>query len=410
MSVQKNSSSPPSRFAEPPEAGSVRLADMSAQKRLLTAIRQADVKAIRGAIRDGAEVNYWSFGDGASQPTLAFPLSVALDKRDRKMIKLLLELGAAVNFEDGVYFAVRRADLPLLKLLLKHGASPDGMRYWKPDWNDKSGNDTSLTLAAAAGRHTIVKALLEAGANAEHENDEGASALLIALRAGDKRMVKLVAPFVSAQHKARMESLCGEEHEAAVKLDDQISEAIKRGQAKELRRLIVENKRDVNEYLLNCDGSLLQLAVLHYNEQLYREENPGRDDEPCLSTPAQMLEVIKALLDLNAPVDAMHYETPLHMGALLCRDHPDLYEEMLSRAETVDVVTAVRNATPLMDAAGWGKVAAVKLLLQYGADPNRKDEANLSALGVVRRQQKHDPDNKDLKKVAQILIDAGAKE
>ena len=400
-----------SDYPAPPEAGSVVLGDASAQRRLLDAIEASDLKGIRAALKAGAEVNYWAFGDGKDQATYSFPLSLAMEGGDRKVVKLLLDSGAAVNFEDCAWQAVGREDLPLLKLVLKHGASPDGVRYWKPSWDDKDGNETALTRAAAAGRHTMVKALLEAGANAEHENDEGDSALLIALRSGDKRMAKLVEGFVSEAYRSRMEGLYGEEHEAALKLDEALSDAITEGRADEVRRLIVEEQRDVGELLLTGDGSLLQYALGCYNQIVYRGmDGTWWKKRPLPESPEPMVEVIKVLLDLDAPVDTLHYNTPLHEGIGLCDAYPDLYEEMLRRAETVDVVGLMHSSTPLMGVCIRGELAPARMLLKYGADPNRKDASGRSVIEMVRFQQKYRPDDEALKEVVRILFDAGAKE
>ncbi len=400
-----------SDYPAPPEAGSVVLGDASAQRCLLDAIEASDLKGIRAALKAGAEVNYWAFGDGKDQATYSFPLSLAMEGGDRKVVKLLLDSGAAVNFEDCAWQAVGREDLPLLKLVLKHGASPDGVRYWKPSWDDKDGNETALTRAAAAGRHTMVKALLEAGANAEHENDEGDSALLIALRSGDKRMAKLVEGFVSEAYRSRMEGLYGEEHEAALKLDEALSDAIIEGRADEVRRLIVEEQRDVGELLLTGDGSLLQYALKCYNKSEYRVENPSfREEDDRYGLPEAIIEVVKVLLDLDAPVDTLHYHTPLHVGTRLCRTCPDLYEEMLRRADTVDVVCLMDSSTPLMGVCTHGEPATARMLLKYGADPNRKDETGKSVIEKVRFQQKYRPDDEALKEIVRILLDAGAKE
>jgi len=398
-----------SRYPKPPSLQSgVLKVGLPQQQQLLDAIEASDLPRIRKALKSGADINYWFFDARIPDKVKPFPLSVAMENPDRRVVKLLLESGAAVNFCDYTILAVERSDLKLLKLLLEYGASPDGMRYWYPDSDDGVRNDTSLTMAVAERNRAMAEALLHAGADVEHVNNNGECALLIALRSGDRKMVQLILEYASSKHQDSAMAIYEAEKAVVAEQDAQLSDAIRGGRPNEVRRLILEYQRDVSRVLACCEEPLLSYTLLQYNEAVNMVSIEG-GDKAKLGSSESIIEVIKVLLELGAPVDTVSTRTPLHRGTQLCERCPEIYEQMLMRASTVDHKDLSTDGTPLISAAVRGEVSAVRLLLKHGADPNLSDRRGQTALKGALYQYKYRKTEK-LLEVIRILRDAGAED
>ena len=125
-----------------------------------------------------------SFAAGATAASL--PDLVESMQRDEAL--RAVAAGADVNERsvDGttaLQWAAYNGDLELVKLLIAHGADP------------KARNDYGMTAIAAAaveGDYEIVKALVDAGANVESANAEGQTALMVVARTGHVKTAELL--------------------------------------------------------------------------------------------------------------------------------------------------------------------------------------------------------------------------
>ncbi|XP_013386790.1 transient receptor potential cation channel subfamily A member 1 homolog, partial [Lingula anatina] len=136
-------------------------------------------------------------------------------------------------------------------------------------------------------------------------------------------------------------------------------------------------------------NTALHLAVnnSHYEVAKLIIEKGGLDNETSkyLSTPLHLasvggdVRVVQLLLDSNARVDALNHnqETPLHKAAE--NDHPEVVELLLKSNADIEKRNE-DNCTALLLAACWGNPEVIKVLLKYNADPSAADKNEKTAI------------------------------
>lgn len=108
-----------------------------------------------------------------------------------------------------------------------------------------------------------------------------------------------------------------------------------------------------------------------------------RDDESPLMMAALKghLDLARKLIDRGADVNKTGW-TPLHYAAT--GGHLAIMELLLEHHAYIDAESP-NGTTPLMMAAQYGSIDAVKLLLAAGADPRLKNRLGLSAIDFAYR-------------------------
>jgi len=161
----------------------VNAADNEGETVLMKALhKRVDVSILRSLIARGANVNARSKNGNSA-------LLEATGVGDVRTILQLLEYGAEVNVCDQEKFtplhkAIQEPSRALIKALLVHGAKIDAINKY---------GDTPLTICVRGGsRPDIVEVLIEYGANVNHRNNAGETALSLAKKQNYTKTIQLL--------------------------------------------------------------------------------------------------------------------------------------------------------------------------------------------------------------------------
>ena len=117
------------------------------------------------------------------------------------------------------------------------------------------------------------------------------------------------------------------------------------------------------------------------------EIRTAQDESPLMMAALKgNLELARKLIDRGADVNKTGW-TPLHYAAT--NGHLPLIELLLDQSAYIDAESP-NGSTPLMMAAHYGTPAAVKLLLEAGADPMLKNQLGLTAIDFANRANRKD--------------------
>lgn len=183
------------------------------EARLLNAVKNADVAAVRTLLARGADVNgrepdgttplYWAVKGNHTAVAEALiragadvnavtrygvtPLSVACLNGNPSMVELLLAAGADANTslpggESALMTAARTGEAAIVDLLVRHGADVNAQ--------ESTRGQTPLMWAAGEGHWRVVRTLLEAGAGLQVRSNAGWTPLLFAAREGQLKAVR----------------------------------------------------------------------------------------------------------------------------------------------------------------------------------------------------------------------------
>lgn len=133
-------------------------------------------------IRAGANVN-------AVNDLGATPLLLACENANPGLVQLLIDAGAKPNValstgKTALMTAVRTGNADVVQLLVGHGADVNA--------REALGGQTALMWASASGHLGVTRALIETGADVHARSKSGFTPLLFAARAGDLELVRLL--------------------------------------------------------------------------------------------------------------------------------------------------------------------------------------------------------------------------
>lgn len=177
----------PSQLAPPPSYDWVRPLREAVKNNHLEAVRVILFSPVTQAIRN-ALVN--------SQDTDGTPLFDAVHNNNESMVDLLLDAGADVNrinwYEaTSLAIAAENHNAPIIKKLLARGVEPNILNLINPD----TGQTPLTTVISTTRDLDTIKALLDAGANVNQENEEGQTPLRVAEEVPaviDQRVIELL--------------------------------------------------------------------------------------------------------------------------------------------------------------------------------------------------------------------------
>ncbi len=343
-------------IAEGADVNALRADNTSA---LLYALHQGDLELSRALVEAGANVNQrnaygaTTLGEAAQAPADVVPL-----------LKLLLEHGADPDLpnlegETALMIAARAGNLEAAELLLSHGANIHAKEQW--------GGQTAIMWAAAQSQPAMLKLLIAHGANInEHGfarhwdrtilneprpkdmNKGGLNPILYAARQGCIDCIKVLAEAganLDAYNPDRISAL----NLALINMHFDAA------------AVLIEVGADINHW------DLFGRAPLYNAIDLHTLPTGGRTDIPSEDV-LSGYDVAKLLLERGADPNMQLKLRPPYRNAVFDRgsDNP-----------------LANGATPLMRAARAADNESVKLLLSHGALVDLPNANGLTPLLVV---------------------------
>ena len=291
-------------------------------------------------------------------------LHKAATSANRDVISLLFEKGATISRSiDGwtaLHFAVVSGNEEAVMTLLSNGA--DVGAETTPFGGEMSRNP--LTIAVAEGFLALVKLLVEKGAKVEHSNSTLRSPLQEAVFWGHTSITKMLLELGASVSRANQEGWTPL-HVAAWRAPGQVA------------KLLLDRGADIE--------ALTNLHQENIPEPFHKEDGVlhGHNTPVHLAAAAGNFEVFEILRENGA---SLHFSDvnglmPIHLatigGWLL------IMESILDTGFEVDTVDSVKGETALHKAARLGFEDCITLLLDHGANIEKKNYDGQNAREVA---------------------------
>jgi ankyrin repeat protein len=384
---------------------------------LIAAVDKREIAKVKELLRGGALVNFEQSGSGTT------PLNAAILTQDPLLVKLLLDEGADVHFqtehgETALIFAGFAAKGEVLETILKaprveinatnrYGLTPlmaaassgnlastrillaHGARV---DIQDKQG-DSALIVGARQNASEVVKALLDAKANPNLENESRRSAIYYAVQHDNLGVVQYLLD--------QGASICEKTENGAatwklasanpnVKLRMIVLKRLQECEIAEIEADDAKARRVRSKSEQQLDLSLAYVLtdrpdVSKVRELLKKGADPNyrpRDARPILynAIETENLEIVKALIEHGADVNNISVRAGMSPLVIPCyKGQLGMVKLLLEAGVKLDVPSSGGD-TPLMVASSHGFDEIVEELLKAKADPNRKAENGTTAL------------------------------
>jgi ankyrin repeat protein len=373
--------------------------------RLADAVMRTEKDAVRALLKQRVDVN-------AAQADGMTALHWAVRQSDIDTAQMLIRAGAKVDAATRygvtpIYFACENGNAEIIDLLIHAGASPNAAN---------PGGETSLMTASRVGKVNAVKALLDRGAKANaKESVRGQTALMWAVLENHSDVVKLLLAHgadINAQtalsipdgttgkpearsgdigahgpgfYRSRavpspsgaMTALMFAARDGNLEMAQILVEAgadLERTSANGTRPIvaaITNNHIELAMYLLEKGADPNAADDFYRRTPLYaavemRNPDYTRETAPPLPDSRNPMDLIKALLARGANPNAQVNTTPVRG-----------FMQVSANWVNFDGQTA------LIRAALAGDIMLIRLLLEYGADPNIKTYEGSTALMAV---------------------------
>ncbi|RSL87145.1 hypothetical protein CDV31_016307 [Fusarium ambrosium] len=300
--------------------------NLQAHKALILAAEAGSNKTTEMLLQDALDID-WKDEEGSTA------LHWAVAEGHEQTSSLLLENGADANSKDNydntpLHWAIPYTGITLL--LLENGANPNSANRTK---------QTPLHWSAQAGLEAVTKELLEHGANTDMQDQYGVTALHAAVLQGHEVIVNLLL-LNGANANVTDEDGWTPLHAAVVK------------------------QHDALQHLLACkteNGDVFS----HQMRSRMKDENDCALLEEMAERKSHGSTVVSGL---RSAVNSGYRERVL---------------ALLDSGADIDAEDLIGDSTALTHAAWLGREDLVELLLENGADPNRRMRHGRTALHIA---------------------------
>jgi ankyrin repeat protein len=359
------------------------------QWRVYAAVITHDHKTLQ-ALLDG--------GDSPSRysPRYRSPLVMACQIGDLDAVKILLKGGAKIDAPDNIApnrlssdetaltKAIEKDRIEIVSYLLGQGAQVNLRGPLK--------GETPLFVALRAHDREILTLLFQAHADVNVRNNDGYTVLALAARDNDLDMVELLkangAKFDSPHEELMFAASHGEVADIERILGDGIAAGSGVGSPDGKLNLVNASNKDGFTPLMAAAGQGQTAAVkaLIAAGADINALNSAHQTPLIIAIGSGHKSTIMALLDAGADPNILSGgESSALFEATLVLDDPEIVHRLIDGGNSVNSIGIDRlghqNAnTPLMSAAGFGRIETVKILLDAHVDVNARRFEGSTAL------------------------------
>eukprot|EP00095_Tigriopus_kingsejongensis_P007040 maker-scaffold146_size311726-snap-gene-0.12 protein:Tk07040 transcript:maker-scaffold146_size311726-snap-gene-0.12-mRNA-1 annotation:"hypothetical protein" len=253
--------------------------------------------------------------------------------------------------KDTLFIAIRRGNAEKVARILDGPQTPEGLEPVFPDMEADSAQNCLLHRAARYGHASVVKVLLEKGAEANKKNKFGMTPLHHATVGGDLAVVEALLEESPEEEKIDPESAFAEQNELRAK----IAELLLDNNAK--ATVTEPNGLQTPLHLCGMNGYAQAAKILVEKGQAEVDAVNKISQTPLIYACIERhLETVKVLVEAKADLtlgDKLHWNwTPLHYAVL-------------------------QDDVPI-----------VEYLLEAGADKEVKDDAGRTAIDIAKEHEK----------------------